>query len=93
MVGKRRRIKHSKSFKERLLEEAAKFRDAAEQLPPGFERELLMKRVRQAEAATQFEDWLRSPGAPASKVSGALKKLSRKATKADAAPAPTLTHR
>ncbi|WP_271596134.1 MULTISPECIES: hypothetical protein [unclassified Bradyrhizobium] len=49
----RRRIKQSISFSQRLADEAAKFRKAAEELPPGTARELLMKRVRQAEAAWQ----------------------------------------
>jgi len=63
-MGKlRRRIKHTTSFTQRLMEEAAKFRKAAEQLPPGTQRELLMKRVRQAEAAVQINDWLAAPGA------------------------------
>lgn len=63
-MGKlRRRIKHSKSFAERLIEEAAKFREAAEQLQPGTERELLMKRVMQAEAALEISDWLATPRA------------------------------
>lgn len=57
----RRRIKHTTSFAQRLIEEAAKFREAAERLPPGTERELLMKRVRQAEAAMQINDWLAAP--------------------------------
>ncbi|MCJ9700171.1 hypothetical protein [Bradyrhizobium sp. SHOUNA76] len=58
----RRRIKQSASFSQRLIEEAVKFRKAAEQRPPGTERELLMKRVRQAEAALQINDWLATPG-------------------------------
>ena len=59
----RRRNKDTTSFAKRLLEEAAKFREAAERLPPGTERELLMKRVRQAKAAVQINDWLATPGA------------------------------
>ncbi|MEZ2143444.1 hypothetical protein AAE026_14305 [Bradyrhizobium sp. DN5] len=63
-MGKlRRRIKHTTSFTQRLMEAAAKFREAAEQLPPGTQRELLMKRVSQAEAAVQISDWLAAPGA------------------------------
>lgn len=74
----RRRIKQSVSFKQRLADEAARFRKAAEELPPGTARELLMKRVRQAEAAMQMNDWLATPGAaPAS----ALGQLTAKATR------------
>jgi hypothetical protein len=61
MGERRRRIKHTKSFRDRLIEEAAKFREAAEKLPPGAEREHLMRRVRQAEAAAQINDWLVAP--------------------------------
>ena len=32
---KRRRIKHEKTFQERLAEEAQRFREAAQKLPPG----------------------------------------------------------
>lgn len=58
----RRRVKHEKSFKDRLIEEATKFRDAAERLPPGTQRELLIKRVQQAERAAEMNDWLSAPG-------------------------------
>ena len=61
MGERRRRTKHAKSFKDRLLEEAAKFREAAERLPPGTERELLMRRVDQAERAAEITDWLAKP--------------------------------
>ncbi|MGL9622342.1 hypothetical protein QRQ56_30610 [Bradyrhizobium sp. U531] len=68
-MGKSRaRIKHAKTFQERLIEEAAKFREVAEQLAPGTERDLLMKRVHQAEQAAQIDNWLTKPnaGTPAS---------------------------
>lgn len=61
-VTMHRSIKPTSSFKQRLSEEAAKLRAAAEQLPPGTQRELLMKRVRQAEAAVHINDWLAAPG-------------------------------
>ena len=58
----RRRIKHTATFEERLAEEAKRFREAAEKAQPGLERELLLKRARQAETASHMSDWLRSPG-------------------------------
>ena len=61
-MAKRRRTKHAKTFKERLAEEAAKFQEAADKLPPGTARELLLKRVRQAELAADVNDWVTSPG-------------------------------
>jgi hypothetical protein len=61
-MAERRRIKHQKTFEERLAEEAARFRDAANELRPGMQRELLLRRARQAETASRMSDWLRSPG-------------------------------
>jgi hypothetical protein len=46
-----------------LAEEAQKFREAAEQQPPGsMARELLLRRARQAETASHINEWLTSPG-------------------------------
>ncbi|UPJ58435.1 hypothetical protein [Bradyrhizobium sp. 192] len=74
----RRRIKQTISFSQRLADEAAKFRKAAEELPPGTARELLMKRVRQAEAALQINDWLAAPGA---RPPSALEQFTAKTTR------------
>jgi hypothetical protein len=59
-MQKRRRIKHEKSFEQRLAEEAQRFREAAKALPPGMARELLLKRARQAEGAAHMNHWLKS---------------------------------
>ena len=59
---RRRRSKHTATFKERLTEEAALFRKAAEEAPPGTPRELLLGRAGQAETASNMRDWLKSPG-------------------------------
>ncbi|QOZ78558.1 hypothetical protein XH83_25950 [Bradyrhizobium sp. CCBAU 53351] len=61
MCAVRRRVKQVKSFRERLIEEAAKFRAAAEELPPGTQRELLMRRVHQSERALEISDLLAKP--------------------------------
>jgi len=61
-MQKRRRIKHEKTFQERLAEEAQRFREAAQALPPGTAQELLLRRARQAETASHINDWLQSPG-------------------------------
>jgi hypothetical protein len=55
-------FKNTKTFEERLAEEAARFKEAAEQLPPGIARELLLRRARQAETASYLNQWLQSPG-------------------------------
>jgi hypothetical protein len=62
MSQQRRRFKHTKTFEERLAEEAAQFRKAAEQAQPGLARDLLLRRARQAETASRMNEWLTSPG-------------------------------
>ena len=59
---KRRRVKHEISFEERLAAEAKRLREQAEALPPGIERDELMRKARQAETASHMDEWLRSPG-------------------------------
>lgn len=61
-MRERRRLKHDATFEERLAEEAALFRRAAAEAKPGMERELLLKRARQAETASRVNDWVKSPG-------------------------------
>ena len=61
MPQQRRRFKHTKTFEERLAEDAKIARDKARSLPPGKEREELIRRVRRDEAAAQICEWLRSP--------------------------------
>jgi hypothetical protein len=59
---KRQQIKHKTTFEERLLEEARRFKEAAEEQPHGSTaRELLLRRARQAETASHMNDWLSSP--------------------------------
>ena len=59
----RRRIDRKLTFKQQLAAEAMRFREAAEKEPPGtMARELLLRRVRQAETASHINDWLTSPG-------------------------------
>jgi len=63
MAQRRRRVKHTTTFEERLADEAIKFKEAAEKQPPGSTaRELLLRRARQAETALHINKWLRSPG-------------------------------
>jgi hypothetical protein len=58
----RRKITHEKTFQQRLAEEAVLFREEAEKLPHGTQRELYLRRARQAETASHINDWLTSPG-------------------------------
>jgi hypothetical protein len=57
-MPKRRRFKTS--LKERLAEEATRLRKQAQDTPPGFERELLVRKARRSEAASQMIEWLTS---------------------------------
>lgn len=62
MTVKRSRRKQTVSFDERLKTAAKEARQAAQQLPHGPEREDLLKKARQAEAAVRINGWLTSPG-------------------------------
>jgi hypothetical protein len=63
MAQKRKRVKHEKTFEERLAEEALRFREAATEQPIGSHaRELLLRRARQAETASHINKWPSSPG-------------------------------
>jgi hypothetical protein len=52
-MATRRRAAHTKTFQERLVEEAKRFRDEAAKLGPGLARELLLRHARLAETASQ----------------------------------------
>jgi hypothetical protein len=58
----RRRFKHTLTFPERLDQEAERLRTEAEKLPPGVERDELVRKARQAETASHINEWLSSPG-------------------------------
>jgi hypothetical protein len=57
----RRRFKQTVSLEERLSEEAKRLREEAKLLPPGPQREALLRRARQAETGLRMSEWLRSP--------------------------------
>ncbi|WP_441280001.1 hypothetical protein [Bradyrhizobium sp. 63_E2_N1_3] len=62
-MGERRRVKQTRSLEERMAEQAAaKLKTLADRLPPGVERDALLKRARTAEIGAHISDWLRSPG-------------------------------
>jgi hypothetical protein len=58
----RRQSKQSLPFKNRLSEWANTVREQAVQLPPGPERELMLKKARQADTASRLDDWAESTG-------------------------------
>ena len=61
-MQKRRRFRQVLSLKERLLSFAEEMRERASELPPGPEREDVLKKARQAEIATHLDEWANSPG-------------------------------
>ncbi|MCD9113338.1 hypothetical protein ABIF68_004074 [Bradyrhizobium japonicum] len=66
----RRRVKQTRSFDERMAEQAAKLKELASQ-PAGAEREALLKRARIAETGAHLGDWLTSPRVAAIRLSRA----------------------
>ena len=61
MAG-RRRFKHTSTLEERLSEDTEQLRAQAEALPPGAERDHVLRRIRQNETAAHITEWLNSPG-------------------------------
>jgi hypothetical protein len=59
---KRKRIRHTTTFEERLTMQAERLKEQAQTLPPGKDREMLLKRVQQTETASRINAWLTSPG-------------------------------
>ena len=62
IMKKRPRRKHTTSFDDRLRKAADDARQAAEKLPQGPQREMLLSKACQAEAAVRLNRWLTSPG-------------------------------
>jgi hypothetical protein len=62
MTVKRNRRKHTVSFSERLQMAASDARQAAQKLPQGTERDVLLKKAKQAETAVRINGWLTSSG-------------------------------
>ena len=67
-VMQRRRFKQTLALEERLAEEGERLREQAKKLPPGLERETLLRKARQAETGSHISEWPRSPGAPAAGI-------------------------
>jgi hypothetical protein len=59
---KRNRRKQTQSLEQRLDAEATRLREQAKFLPAGFEREQVLRKVRQIETASHMTEWLTSPG-------------------------------
>jgi len=64
-MKRRRRVKQIHSLEERLAQEAQELRKRAKSLPPGRERESLLRRARHDETTAHLTEWLLSPGSRA----------------------------
>jgi hypothetical protein len=62
MTMKRLRRKQTVPFDERLRRVADEAREAAERLPQGPQRDMLLQKASQAETAVRINGWLASPG-------------------------------
>jgi hypothetical protein len=62
MTSQRRRFKQVTTLQDRIIEWANEVRAQAAQLPPGRDRDELLKKVRQAETAMHLDDWANSLG-------------------------------
>jgi hypothetical protein len=57
----RRRFKQSISLRDRLTAWANEVREQAKELPPGPERDSMLKRASQADVAAHLDEWATSP--------------------------------
>jgi hypothetical protein len=57
----RNRRKQTTSLDERLKHHARLTQEQAMQLPPGEQREALLRKIERTEAAVQISNWLASP--------------------------------
>ena len=55
-----KRIQQTSSLQERLAAAAVRLRDEARAVPAGFEREKILRKARQAEAAIRIARWFNS---------------------------------
>jgi hypothetical protein len=61
-MERRAHSKQIESLEARLAAEAARLRHQAKALPPGLQREELLRKARQAETGSHLTEWLTSPG-------------------------------
>jgi hypothetical protein len=61
-MQKRRRVKQTQSFHDRLASFAQRVREKAAVMPSGPQKENLLNRARQADTASHLDEWVNSPG-------------------------------
>jgi len=62
MTKTRRRFKQQLTLQDRLAAWSKEVLEQAKKLPPGIERDALIKKARQAEVAVHLDEWAHSPG-------------------------------
>jgi hypothetical protein len=65
----RRGVKHQTPFEERLAIKANRLREEAKNLPPGSERDDLVRKARQTDTASHLTEWLTPPGLSVAEMS------------------------
>ena len=61
-MSTRQRVKQVHSLQDRLASFAEDAREKASLLPPGAEKDAMLEKARQAEAALRFDNWANSSG-------------------------------
>jgi hypothetical protein len=59
-MQRRRSVPHT--FKEQIAAEKSRLKAQAANLPPGAQKDALLKKIRQLEIASHINEWLSSPG-------------------------------
>jgi hypothetical protein len=60
-MQQRRRVKQVDTLEARLANEAKRLREQAKTLPPGPDRDIILRKTRQCETGSHMSEWLRSP--------------------------------
>jgi hypothetical protein len=60
-MSQQRRFKQQETLQDRISKWAVGVHEEAAEMPPGREREDLLKKVRNAETAVHLKDWAESP--------------------------------
>jgi hypothetical protein len=61
-MQRRDRSKQAATLETRLEEEASRLRARAVEMPPGHEREIVLRKLREIEMTCGLTDWINSPG-------------------------------
>jgi len=57
-----RRLNQNDPLSGRPADDASRYREQAGELPPGEERDALLRKARELDTAAHINDWINSPG-------------------------------